>query len=324
MRRREECRDERGISFIETLLRDVRYAFRGFARAPGFALGVIGTIALGLGWNTGAFTVFNAYVLRPLAVPDPWSLYQVTWLDRTGQDYGFTWDQYRDLRAAQSAFTQMSAFVPFGTRMDGGFARGILVSDSYFQMLRVPALMGRTLSARDSQDAAVIVLSHAAWHNRFAADRNVIGRSVLLHGHPFEVIGVMPETFSGLDTRFQFDFWAPLATSNLLMDGPDLLGPAQPGNISVAGRLEGGRNRCAGALGTDAAWVQRAIVTPPEAPRAMGASVFPKATSVHGSKMLKPRHHYADSDSLRRGSSSVACANVGQHDAGGGPEVTTA
>ena len=68
---KEECRDARGIGWIETLLQDVRYALRGFRRTPGFALTVVATIALGLGLNTTLFTIFNAYVLRPVAVRDP-------------------------------------------------------------------------------------------------------------------------------------------------------------------------------------------------------------------------------------------------------------
>src|SRR5450755_1059697 len=76
---KEECRDARGVSWIETLAQDVRYALRGFRRSPVFALTVAATIALGLGLNTTVFTIFNANVLRPLAVRDPHSLYQFTW-----------------------------------------------------------------------------------------------------------------------------------------------------------------------------------------------------------------------------------------------------
>src|SRR5690242_16810080 len=72
---KEECRDQRRITFVETLLQDIRYALRGFRRSPAFVLTVIATIALGLGINAAVFTIFNAYVLRPAAVRDPYSLY---------------------------------------------------------------------------------------------------------------------------------------------------------------------------------------------------------------------------------------------------------
>ena len=76
---KEACRDERRIGFIETARQDIRYAARGLRRSPTFAMVVIATIGLGLGFNTAAFTIFNAYALRPLAVSDPYSLYQVYW-----------------------------------------------------------------------------------------------------------------------------------------------------------------------------------------------------------------------------------------------------
>ncbi len=227
---KEAHTDARRIGLVETLLRDVRYALRGFRRGPLFAAAVIGTIAMGLGWNTAVFTIFNAYVLRPLAVHDPYSLYQIYWTDRAGQNHDFTWSQFQDLRSAQRAFTQVSAFLPFQSRMEGRFAQGTLVSGEYFEMLGVAPLMGRALLPVDSEP--VIVLSYAAWQNRFAADAGIVGRKVSLRGHPFQVIGVMPESFSGLNTRFKFDFWAPIAMRSVLSDGPE--------TIKVAGRLRDG------------------------------------------------------------------------------------
>src|SRR5437588_2481961 len=82
---KEECRSIRGTQLFETVAQDVRYALRSFRRSPGFALTVIGTIALGLSVNTALFTIFNAYVLRPLSIHDPYSLYSFTWLNRAGE-----------------------------------------------------------------------------------------------------------------------------------------------------------------------------------------------------------------------------------------------
>src|SRR5580700_3483868 len=103
---KEECREARGVMFIDTALRDVRYAFRGFRRSPGFAVTVVATIALGLGLNTSVFTIFNAYVLRPLSVRDPYSLYSFTLQNRTdiGDGNEFTWREFEDLRTQNVAF----------------------------------------------------------------------------------------------------------------------------------------------------------------------------------------------------------------------------
>ena len=81
---KEDCRGVRGIDAFETALQDIRYALRGFSRHPGFAYTVSGTIALALGLNLALFTLFNAYVLRPLSIRDPYSLYSFTWSERGG------------------------------------------------------------------------------------------------------------------------------------------------------------------------------------------------------------------------------------------------
>jgi hypothetical protein len=101
--------DQRRIGFIETTRQDIHYAVRGLRRAPAFALVVIATIGLGLGFNTAAFTIFNAYALRPLAVSDPYSLYQVYWQASSGGRYGFTWPQYQQVRAGNPAISEALA-----------------------------------------------------------------------------------------------------------------------------------------------------------------------------------------------------------------------
>src|SRR5438445_7305167 len=101
---KENCRDARGIGWIETLLQDVRYALRGFRRTPGFALTVVATIALGLGLNTTLFTIFNAYVLRPVAVRDPYRLYLFYWTVKSGEGQRLPWREFEDYSNQQPAF----------------------------------------------------------------------------------------------------------------------------------------------------------------------------------------------------------------------------
>src|SRR5260370_22491062 len=91
---KEDARDVRGLRALEQLSQDVRYAFRGFLLAPTFALTVLLTIALALGLNTTVFTIFNAYVLRPLEVRDPYALYEASWADRVSPYHSFSWYQY--------------------------------------------------------------------------------------------------------------------------------------------------------------------------------------------------------------------------------------
>ena len=81
------------IRALDTILRDTRYAVRSFRRSPSFVLTVATTIALGLGINTALFTLFNAYVLRPIAVHDPYDLYTLTSTTRAGRAHAFTWEE---------------------------------------------------------------------------------------------------------------------------------------------------------------------------------------------------------------------------------------
>lgn len=179
---KEACRDQRRIGFIETARQDIDYAARSFQRAPAFALVVIGTIGLGLGVNTAAFTIFNAYVLRPLAVSDPYSLYQVHWLTLSGRHYGFSWPQYQGVRTDNPAIAETLAVRGIQVRVNGRQCFAELVTGNYFGMLGVNAALGRTLTPADSAAPGrepVAVLSYAAWQNLFGADAAIVGRKVL-------------------------------------------------------------------------------------------------------------------------------------------------
>src|SRR2546429_723396 len=101
------------MAWLEELGQDVRFALRGFRRSPAFVATVVLTIALGLGLNTSVFTIFDAYVLRPLAIRDPGSLYEVLFQDRRGWGKSLSWRQYQDLRGlpiSSESFAYTNAF----------------------------------------------------------------------------------------------------------------------------------------------------------------------------------------------------------------------
>src|SRR3989440_1615735 len=109
-----------------SMLQDLRFALRGFRRSPAFVATVVLTIALGLGLNTSVFTIFDAYVLRPLAIRDPGSLYEVSFQDRRGWGQSLSWPQYQDVRAlsiASESFAYAKAF----TRSERGPMLGSVV-----------------------------------------------------------------------------------------------------------------------------------------------------------------------------------------------------
>src|SRR5258708_941096 len=279
---KENCRDARGIGFIETLLQDVRYALRGFRRTPGFALTVVATIALGLGLNTTLFTIFNAYVLRPVAVRDPYSLYLFTWMNRKGDGHEFTWQELQDFRRQNSAFSEVMGVnhVSFA-RLRGHMLFGNLVTGNYFHMLGVNAALGRTLLPEDAAapgSEPVVVLSYAAWKNKFGGDPEMVGKKLLIHGYPLEVVGIAREGFSGL-SEIPLDFWAPLTMASQLQDGPKLFGAEQPEQIRIIGRLryQLSLRQAEAALTT---WAQQRTGDRSDPEKATGAVLRSEATTI--------------------------------------------
>jgi predicted permease len=225
--------------WLESLVCDLRYTLRCLSRAPLFAGTVILTISLALGLNTMLFTCFNAYVLSPFAVQDPYSLYAFWWNTKTTSGRGFSWSEFQQLRQNNAAFSDLVATLHCGARVNGETFTGQLVSGNYFAMLGVTPAFGRSIIPSDATTPgtnAVIVLSYTAWRAKFAGDPGVIGRTVSLGGHPFDIVGIARRGFSGI-TKSPPDFWAPMTIYGQLVDGPDLFGPGNPHPLEVAGRL---------------------------------------------------------------------------------------
>ena len=227
---KEECRDMRGTRLIEDAMADFRYAFRGFHRTPAFALTVIATIAIALGLNTALFTIFNAYVLRPIAVRDPHSLYRYTWTNQGGAEHSFSWPEFEALRDGNPAFSEIVGLKFLFARVEGRPLRGELVTGNYFQMLGVNALVGRPLVPADTLTPGgepVVALSYAAWQNKFGGNPDIVGRTLAIRGYPLQVIGIAKPEFGGLGETPR-DFWAPITMAGQLEDGPSLFGPEHP------------------------------------------------------------------------------------------------
>jgi hypothetical protein len=200
------------------LLHDVRFGFRTLSRSPGFALVAVAVLAIGIGANAAVFTLANAFFLRPLAVEDPGTLVRV-YSNRHSNTAYRAYVEYRERNAtleALAAFQMRS----FGARIDAETEHvfGTIVSGDYFPVLGVSAALGRILGPVDDRPEAapVVVLSHAFWTRRFAASREVIGRTIALNDRPFTVVGIAPERFTGLMTPLSGDLWVPLSSDALL------------------------------------------------------------------------------------------------------------
>jgi predicted permease len=238
----DECRDERGTAFIDNTVKDVQYALRTFVKAPLASFTIVATVAVGLGLVAMVFTVFSALVFRVDNVPDITEMFEVV---RPGDNGGqLTRPVFDAMQAETSVFTDLYATAnSIDLRVDGRMMAVSLVTGNFFPIVRVNAVMGRALTpADDGRDGGnpVIVLSHKGWDRHFKRDPGVIGRTVLIHDAPFEIIGVTPEGFRGLEVSAP-DFWAPL--SQLLALQPQYRGREAEVDIDIVGRLKQGMSR---------------------------------------------------------------------------------
>ena len=266
---------------FETTRQDVRYALRTFRRSPGFVLTVAATIALGLGINMALFTLFNAYVLRPIPVRDPYSLYTFTWTTRAGSQHAFSWDEYRRLREDVGVFSEVAAVQSVQTRLNGRVFRGQLVTGNYFQMLGVGTALGRPLLPGDAAVPGrepVIVVSFEAWQTVFAGRSDIIGTKIMIRGSPMEVIGVARKGFQDLDETPR-DFWAPVTVAGQLQNGPDLFGAGRPERLTIIGRIRPGQ-RIPSAEATLDAWSRQMTSQQPDERKAVGVLLRSSATAI--------------------------------------------
>jgi predicted permease len=214
----ERARDAWRWRLLEELGQDIAYAMRGFRRAPTFVVTVVATIGVGLGLLVTVFTLFDAYVLRPISARDPAALYEMSWHSRDRAWHAFTAEQYERLRETALGFSQTFAFQNLVTRINGRPMVGQLVTGNYFDVVGVPPAVGRTLGPSDDvapDNGRVIVLSYETWRGQFAGDSSVLGRRVLINGVPLTIVGVAAKGFGGLSS-WPYQFWTPLTMAGPL------------------------------------------------------------------------------------------------------------
>ncbi len=196
---------------------DFRFGLRMMLKNPGFTLIAIITLALGIGANTAIFSVVNGVLLRPLAYNEP---ERIVTLLHNGQS-PVSPANFLDFRANSKSFDQMAAAEAWGGALAGNDKpeqiSGLRMGEGLFDMLGVPAQLGRTLQAEDFQPGKdrVLVLSHKLWQRIFNGDSSILGRQVRLSGESYTVIGVMPQQFQFppfWSTRAEM--WTPLDLSS--------------------------------------------------------------------------------------------------------------
>src|SRR5262249_31520305 len=223
---KEESRDERGIRLLNDVWQDLRYGARMLVKQPGFTLIAVLTLALGIGVNTALFTVFDAFMLKPLPVKDPDSLVSFSGVDRNGgRRQLFSYLDYLDYRDRNTTLTELVAWsktaIALGEAQVGrdnlsveeaNHIFGEIVSANYFAALGAEMDLGRGFLPEEDRTpgaSPVIVLSHQFWRRQFDSDPHIVGKIIRLQSQLFTVVGVTAREFVGtaLDTPA---FWTPL------------------------------------------------------------------------------------------------------------------
>ncbi|HEY3517875.1 MAG TPA: ABC transporter permease, partial [Gammaproteobacteria bacterium] len=212
-----------GDSLVTAIWEDVRHALRAFARAPRFAAVAVATLAIGIGANTAMFSVVNALLLKklPFAEPDSLMLVHLLRAERNAgpgayREMVWSYPRYRRFIEEQDAFESYALFSgrDFNLGGDGSpqRVRGEVISDRYAAVLGANPIAGRefTFEEANTEGApAVAMIGHALWASRYAADPDIIGRSIQVNEAPYTVVGVLPPGFAGMNGNAQL--WVPIA-----------------------------------------------------------------------------------------------------------------
>jgi predicted permease len=246
---KEDTRAVDIISWLDTAARDLRYAIRQLRRSPGFTAVAVLTLALGIGANTAIFSVVNAVLLRPLPYKDPSQLVILQEIDPRVGDVSVTYPDFLDWRQQSHTFAQMAAFHNKGFNLSGVEQPerivGYGVSPNFLSMLGVRPVLGRDLLPAEEKQGTepVVLLGYKLWQSHLGADPQVLGRSIMLDGQSFAIVGILPPTFGFLGKS---DVIAPIGVwAGKLMDRGNhcdlgVLGRLAPGATIAQARTEMG------------------------------------------------------------------------------------
>src|SRR6266436_2609928 len=250
---KEICREMWSFASLETFWRDLRYGARALGNIPGFTVAAVMAMALGIGVNTGIFSVLNGVALRLLPIPKAEQIVSVDQmfhgkLSRNvhGEPGLFSYPEYKNYRDHNRVFTGLLAYEPFLEATLGGESpaqlMGAAASCNYFDVLGERPELGRVFVDADCNApgaSAVVVLSDDLWRSRFGADPSIVGESVSLNRAKFVVIGIAVPGFGGLDP-WPSEFWAPVTMQKALEPDSDLLPENNTGWLALLGRMRVG------------------------------------------------------------------------------------
>jgi len=303
----EQAREMHTFRFLESVEQDVRYAWRGLRRSPGFTAIAVLSLALGIGANTAIFSVTNAILLRLLPVDRPEQLRALSWesgpklamnningqfdddMPNIRKSNAFSYPAYEYLREHNAVFEDMFAFkrCPGLTAIIAGRAERLqdveMVSGNFYRGLGLRPELGRALTPGDDNVSAppVAILSDSYWRRRFGGKPEVLGAAIRLNTHIYTVIGVNPAAFTGFAVGQTPDVFVPLSAAQDLVPDVPMRDP-EMWSIQVMGRSRPGLDDRQGAAALTVALQQAVLAQLPKKTQAD----LPKVVLSEGGRNL--------------------------------------
>lgn len=223
---KEQCRDERRVNWFAHLKRDLRYAIRMFRRDPAFSAIALLMLALGIGATVATFSVMDTILLKMLPVKDPGSLFRTVGINAAADDtsgIGASYRVFQQMRERTRTLADLMAYQPADeqtTMLDGvseGQVTRQIISGNYFQVLGVQPIVGRLIAPNDDREPGehpVAVISDRLWRESFHRNLRLLGSKIRVGDQTFDIIGVAPARFFGVEIGKIVDVWTPIAMAH--------------------------------------------------------------------------------------------------------------
>lgn len=248
----ENVRATWGWTWLESMAGDIRYSLRALRRQPAFVAVSVLSLALAIGANSAIFSFADALLLRPLPVPDPSGLFDITSTTSDNPFEGMSYPDYRDLREKSRSFAGLAAYrlttlaAAANPEAPAQIRFALLVSGNFFPVTGVGPAAGRAFLPEEvnAPGHALAMISYDFWRLQYSGDPSAIGSTLRLNGIVFTIIGITPESFTGLDRFVSPSIFVPLGMSQPLAGEPsDPLEDRGRHELVVKGRLSEGASR---------------------------------------------------------------------------------
>ncbi len=281
---RQAYRERGTLPLFDTVLQDLRFAFRQLYKKPGFAATAILVLSIGIAASTAIFGLVDAALIKPLPYKDADRLLAVTEKAPLFPRANLSYLDFVDWKRMSNVFSSFDVYTGSGYLLRGSagteMVNGARVSSGFFHTLGITPILGRDFySGEDVPNGPkTVIMTYGAWQKRFGGRKNAIGEVISLSGVPFTIVGVLPQSFN-FAPRGRAEFWEPLQADN------ECEKRRSCHNLDGVARLKDGISieTARAQMETIAAQLEKQY---PDANRGQGASVLPLGQIITGD--LKP------------------------------------